>query len=402
MAEKVLVYQMWPLSWGTIKAMTLFLSKVKALGADYVWLSPIYTSPWKNSGYDVSDHFSIDTRFGTMADFDEFVKTAHRLGLKVIMDLVIDSTSTEHLWFQTNKKAYYIWTKNKSADWQRLFTKECAWAYDEHTREYYLAIRHPAQADLEWFPGGIMNRVLAEYYKSVMSFWMHSHGVDGFRVGSSQLLNKGVYQKEMHLHDLLIGRKAATAINEISNIYGGKTPVFMLEAFDRDGTAVEYYSEETDVEFITNTVLKSTVTRSSESLNGLRSRIEKHSRNHKFMLNLESHDSVRFTSKTGLDGKEALDLMFSFENVNAICLYQGQELGLKNLPEKDLPLEKIIELDPGAVWKLRNNASPVSILAHSPANNRLPLPLEEYARQEQEKTSVLNHAKTVIQKWKAI
>ena len=62
MAEKVLVYQMWPLSWGTIKTMTLFLSKVKALGADYVWLSPIYTSPWNNSGYDVSDHFSIATQ----------------------------------------------------------------------------------------------------------------------------------------------------------------------------------------------------------------------------------------------------------------------------------------------------------------------------------------------------
>ncbi len=397
---KILVYQLWPLAWGSIKAMTLFLSKIKALGADYVWLSPINQSPRHNHGYDVSDYYTIDDRLGSIKDFDEFVRTAHAIGLKVIMELVIDSTSTEHRWFTTNPD-WYIW-ETSVTNWHNLMDGQSAWQLDASRGKYYLHLGHPKQADLNWFPGGVPNRSLIEYFRNVMRYWMTSHGVDGFRLAQAQSLNKNLSKKDFEFESTYVGRNAITVINELSNIYSGthKCPFLMLDLYDIDGSALEYYSSETDVEYITSRLLKAEITKNTR-IPKIQESINRCCENPKFMLELENHDSPRLTSQLSITGKEAMDLMFT-PKVHAVCLYQGQELGLKNPSEKELSLVDILNLDARAALQFEHcNVSAEDLRKNTRANTRLPLPLDEYARQELDQTSVLNYAKSVIRAWKA-
>lgn len=400
MAEKILVYHLWPLSWGNLRIMSAFLPRIKALGADYVWLSPIFSSPWKNHGYDISDYYSIDPRFGTLDDFREFVNAAHAMGLKVITDLVIDSTSIEHVWYQTDLNRY-IWSRQSPPDWRNLYDQGSAWEYDNAKGHYYLHLGHPAQADLNWYFGGVLNRQLTDYFKTVMCYWLKEFDVDGFRLGSIQSLNKEITQDNFGLDNFLIGHKAVEAIGELSNIYRGKTPFLMLDCIDPyHGDVVDYYAENIDVEFITNSVLRSSIAlHQPDAARVLSDKLAAHVKNHKFMLELESHDSSRFTSRFNLNGKEAIDLIFGV-GAQAVCLYQGQELGLENPSEHDLSMAEIMKLDSRAVAQLERHATIESIRQTSHANVRLPLPLDEYARQEADDRSVLAHTKEAIQRWK--
>ena len=119
------------------------------------------------------------------------------------------------------------------------------------------------------------------------------------------------------------------------------------------------------------------------------------------MLELENHDSPRLTSQLDISGKEVMDLMFT-PKVQAICLYQGQELGLKNPSEKELSLVDILNLDARAAMQFEYyDISAEELRRNTRANTRLPIPLDEYARQELDQTSVLNYAKSVIRAWKA-
>lgn len=398
---KTLVYQLWSYAWGDIRLMTAFLSRIAALGCDYVWLSPIYSSSKHNFGYDVTNHYAIDDSFGTISDFQEFVRTAHALGLKIIMDLIIDSTSVEHVWFR-NEPGKYYWSKNPSPQWRNFSDQGPAWQFDEKRKDFYLCTSHPKQADLNWFAGGILNRTLIGTFKEIMRYWLYEQDVDGFRVGSAQSLNKDPTRQNMEFENMLIGSRAALAIGELSNLYGGKTPILMLDMLDPTyGSIVDYYSEKTDVEFITNSILKYSVTSGSGIDEGFKSLIAGHAKNPKYMLELESHESSRFTSASGLEGSQVLDLMFS-SPVQAVCLYQGQELGLENPKEKDLPMAEIMRLDPAAATQFENGASAVSIRQTTCANSRTPIPLDEYARQEKNPLSTLNHAKFIIKKWKAL
>ncbi|MBR3324122.1 hypothetical protein IKG24_01100 [Candidatus Saccharibacteria bacterium] len=396
-AKRVLVYQLWPIAWGCIRLMTAFLPRIKALGVDYVWVSPVLTSPRHNHGYDVADYYSVDPRLGTLKDFDEFIKSAHVLGLKVVMDLVIDSTSVEHIWFMTDWNRY-IWERNPP-DWNNLFDQGSAWEFDCARKKYYLHLGHPAQADLNWFYCGRINRTLVDSFKNIMFYWLHEHGLDGFRIDSIQSLNKDVSQDRVKYNDLLIGTRAVEAINELSNLYGGKTPFLMADCYDPSyGDVVKYYAEKTDVEFISNSMLKKAAIGASARTT-LAKKIEQHVQNSKYMLELESHDSPRFTSRSEMSGKEVINLMFT-SGANAICLYQGQELGLENPTEAELSISDILSLDSRAAVQFEKRAAIEAIRQNSRANTRVPIPLLEYAKQECDENSVLNYTKTAIQKWK--
>jgi glycosidase len=395
MAEKTLVYQLWPYAWGSIRMMTLMLGRIVALGADYVWLSPVFASPGKNHGYDVSDYYSINDKLGTMADFDEFVASAHAMGLKVILDLPIDSTSTEHNWFKTETGMYI---KNSKGDPTKLnMSHGPAWRSDGKGG-YYLSLNHPAQATLNWFSGGVLNRGLLEQFRSIMCFWLCGHNVDGFRLENVQLLNDDLLG-ETKLNNFLTGMKSVRVINELSNLYTDKSPFLVLDLIDPDcGSVCDFYAHETDIEFITNRVLKSTVVRSKSALEGLKRKVLRQAENRKFMLDLENHDSPRFTSRSGLSPKKILEFMFN-SDANAICLYQGQELGLKN--PKNLSISDIFNLDSKTEFQhIKNKASIESLMQGSCANARVPIPLDEYAFQESNPESVLANAIALVQKWK--
>ena len=397
MAERALVYQLYPISWGSIRMMTLFLPRIVALEADYVCLCPIFESPWKNAGYDVADYYTVEPRLGTMEDFDEFVESAHAMGLKVVLDLPIDSTSVEHSWFLTEPHRY-ITERNRIPSFTRMnfHSDSLAWQLSSNDN-FYLALNHPAQATLNWFNNGILNRGLTECFRKIMSFWINEHNVDGFRLEFVQLINADP-KKDSSLDKLLVGQRAVTVINELSNNLGVKAPFLILDCIDPDGKASEFYSRETDVEFITNRILRSTAVANTKTTIGIKRKITTFAKNPKFMLNFESHDVPRFTTRSGVEANKILKTMF-YAPVQAICLYQGQELGLEN--PKDLSIQDILRLDSRKELRFENSRASIETLRReSCANSRVSISLAEYARQETDPNSVLAHTIAYIQRWK--
>jgi alpha-glucosidase len=157
-----------------------------SLGISGLWLSPIYPSPNRDFGYDISDYRAIDPMYGTMEDFDELVVQARQRGIHLIMDLVVNHSSTEHAWFRQARTSrdnpfhdYYIWSEGKGGrppnNWGSSFGGS-AWEWNEQTREFYLHSFLREQADLNW-----RNTLLRKEVHDIMRFWMDC-GVDGFRL----------------------------------------------------------------------------------------------------------------------------------------------------------------------------------------------------------------------------
>lgn len=200
--KKSVVYQIYPKSFndttgngfGDLKGIIEKLDYLKKLGIDVIWLTPIYKSPQRDNGYDISDYFSIFEDYGTMADFERLLEEAHRREIKIIMDIVVNHTSTEHEWFQQSKSAldnpyrhFYIWKDPKNGEaptnWVSKFGGS-AWKYDEGTGQYYLHLFDVTQADLNWENEEVRNKIY-----EMMNFWVDK-GVDGFRLDVINLISK--------------------------------------------------------------------------------------------------------------------------------------------------------------------------------------------------------------------
>ncbi|MPQ29555.1 alpha-glucosidase [Brochothrix thermosphacta] len=193
--KDAVIYQIYPRSFkdstgngfGDLRGVIEKLDYLESLGVDGLWLSPIFESPQKDNGYDISDYRKIDPRFGTNEDMYELIEKAHAKGMKIIMDLVANHSSDQHRWFQESKKSkdnpyrdYYIW-KDAQADgsppnnWGSIFSGG-AWEWDETTEQYYLHYFLKEQPDLNW-----ENPKLREEIYDLMRFWM-AKGVDGWRM----------------------------------------------------------------------------------------------------------------------------------------------------------------------------------------------------------------------------
>jgi len=159
----------------------------RSLGVDAIWLSPFFPSPGFDFGYDVSDYCAVDPLFGTLADFDALVAEAHRRGIRVILDLVLNHTSHLHPWFEQSrssmaspKRDWYIWQypKNKGGppnNWESVFGGR-AWQWDPSTGQYYYHMFLPQQPDLNWRDRRVRRAVL-----NIFRFWL-DRGADGFRL----------------------------------------------------------------------------------------------------------------------------------------------------------------------------------------------------------------------------
>ncbi|MDY7097668.1 MAG: alpha-amylase family glycosyl hydrolase [Pseudomonadota bacterium] len=189
------IYQIYPRSFrdtnadgiGDLRGIAQGLDYIASLGVDGIWISPFFTSPMKDFGYDVSDYCGIDPSFGTFEDFDTIIVRAHELGLKVIIDQVYSHTSDQHAWFQesrrdrTNDKAdWYVWADPKPdgappSNWQSVFGGS-AWQWDGPRRQYYLHNFLTSQPDLNCH-----NPDVQEALQNVARFWL-DRGVDGFRL----------------------------------------------------------------------------------------------------------------------------------------------------------------------------------------------------------------------------
>lgn len=201
--QSAVVYQIYPKSFkathnqptGDLAGIISRLDYLKTLGVDVLWLTPVYASPGADNGYDISDYYVVDPAYGTLEDLRELLQQAHSRGIKIIMDIVVNHTSTAHRWFQEalvdrNSKYfdYYIWREGKSAtqppnNWVSKFGGS-AWQYVAKHNLFYLHLFDVTQADLNWENPELRNEIY-----QMMRWWL-DFGVDGFRLDVINLISK--------------------------------------------------------------------------------------------------------------------------------------------------------------------------------------------------------------------
>lgn len=195
------VYQIYPKSFqdsnhdgiGDLKGVTERLDYLKELGIDYIWLTPFFVSPQNDNGYDVEDYRNVDPRYGTMEDLEELIKEADKRGIALMLDMVFNHTSTNHVWFQKalngEKKYqdYYIFKEGEAdclpTNWESKFGGP-AWQYVPSLKKWYLHLFDVTQADLNW-----ENPEVREELKEVIRFWKKK-GIKGFRFDVVNLISK--------------------------------------------------------------------------------------------------------------------------------------------------------------------------------------------------------------------
>ena len=205
--KEAVVYQIYPRSFndttgsgsGDLPGITEKLDYLAELGVDVVWLSPVYDSPMNDNGYDIRDYRAVNPLFGSMADFDEMLAGMHERGIRLMMDLVVNHSSSEHEWFQQSRQStdnpyrdYYHWKPpaedgGPPTNW-RAFFGGSAWTFDETTEMYYLHLFDETQPDLNWTNPAVR----AEVY-DLMRFWLEK-GVDGFRMDVIPFISKPPFE----------------------------------------------------------------------------------------------------------------------------------------------------------------------------------------------------------------
>jgi len=199
--KEAVVYQIYPRSFndsdgdgvGDIPGITAKVDYLEELGVDVVWLCPVYESPNEDNGYDISDYRAIMDEFGDMADWERLRDELHERDMRLIMDLVVNHTSTDHEWFQRSRREegdyadYYHWVEGSPDEppnnWQSLFGGS-AWTYDDEREAWYLHVFNENQPDLNWRNPEVRGAV-----KSVVSWWLEQ-GIDGFRMDAISHLSK--------------------------------------------------------------------------------------------------------------------------------------------------------------------------------------------------------------------
>jgi oligo-1,6-glucosidase len=240
--KSAVVYQIYPRSFadsngdgvGDIPGITARVDYLAELGVDVVWLSPVYTSPQDDNGYDISDYTDIDPTFGTLADLDDLITALHARGIKLVMDLVVNHTSDEHPWFvesrdpSSPKRDWYWWRDPRPGaepgtygaeptNWESAFSGP-TWTYDEQSGQYYLHLFSRKQPDLNW-----ENPEVREAVYAMMRWWV-DRGVDGFRMDVINLISKPAQLRDGHVAP---GHRYASGIGEIAN--GHRLHEFLAE-----------------------------------------------------------------------------------------------------------------------------------------------------------------------------
>ncbi|WMZ56653.1 alpha,alpha-phosphotrehalase [Staphylococcus pseudintermedius] len=203
--KKSVVYQIYPKAFndttgngeGDLKGIIEKLDYLQFLGVDYLWLTPIYDSPMNDNGYDIRDYYQVNAQFGDKEDLRTLIDEAHARGLKVMLDIVINHTSTEHEWFQQAQQSvdnpyrdYYFFRRSEDGpptNWLSKFGGN-AWQYDEQTDAYYLHLFDVTQADLNWD-----NPEVRHALYEMINYWI-DFGVDGFRFDVINLISKDTFE----------------------------------------------------------------------------------------------------------------------------------------------------------------------------------------------------------------
>ncbi|GLC30823.1 glycoside hydrolase family 13 protein [Clostridium omnivorum] len=377
------VYQIYPRSFkdsngdgiGDIRGIIEKLDYIKKLGANIIWLCPIYKSPNDDNGYDISNYRSIMDEFGTLDDFNELLVEMHKRDIKLVMDLVVNHTSDEHKWFVESRKSkdnpyrdYYIWRKGKDGNppnnWGSFFSGS-AWQYDENTDEYYLHLFSKKQPDLNW-----ENEKLKSEVYNMMKFWFDK-GIDGFRMdvinliskvqglpdghkGDNDLYGNGFplfangprvheYLQEMNKkvlskYDIMTVGETPGVNPETARLYVNEDRKELNMLFQFELMDIDSGSEKWDLKPWKLTTFKNIMYKWYEALKeqGWNS------------LFLNNHDQPRMVSRFGNDKKYRLEsakmlatLLHTWQGTPYI--YQGEEIGMTNV-EFDITEYKDIEI----------------------------------------------------------
>ena len=440
------IYQIYPRSFqdsngdgiGDLAGIVQRLPYIAGLGVDAIWISPFFTSPMRDFGYDVSDYCGVDPMFGTLADFDQVIETAHDLGVRVMIDLVLSHTSDQHPWFRqsktdaTNPKSnWYVWADAKPDgtppnNWLSVFGGS-AWAWDGKRLQYYLHNFLTSQPDLNLHEPAVQTALL-----DVERFWLQ-RGVDGFRLDT---INFYFADKQLRDNPALPPDRRNDSIAPSVNPYNWQEHIYsknqpenldFLKKFravlDPYGAAAvgevgdaqrgleimaEYTSGGDKVQMCYPFELLQPSRATASLLQDAFDRLTKAAPDAWPCWSYSNHDTIRHVTRWGLCDaatKAYVTLLMCLRG--SVCLYQGEELGL---PEADVAFEDLqdpygIQFWPefkgrdGArtpmVWTASNQNAGFSTgkpwLPISPVHQA-----QSVAAQEAEPGSVLHHYRAAI------
>lgn len=385
--KDAVVYQIYPQSFkdsnndgiGDINGIREKIPYLKDLGVNVLWLNPIYESPMVDNGYDISDYYKIADCYGTMEDFENLLKEAHDVGIKIIMDLAVCASSIEHKWFKESKKSrdnkysdYYIWKDPKEDgsapnNWGSIFGSGSAWEYVEERGQYYLHLFAVEQPDLNWENPDLRNEV----YEN-MEFWLKK-GIDGFRLDSISLISKKqdfpddpaaiengygspyfgasngprvheflqeMYEKVLSKYDVItVGEATRTPVDK-ALLYCQPERKELNMVFQFDHMHVDYgkFGRYSDLKFKLSD-LKEAMFLWQKSLNGVGWN----------SLYWDNHDQPRFVSRFGNDDSKYRKLSATmlatvlYFQQGTPFIYQGDEIGMTNVAFDSIDSYKDIE-----------------------------------------------------------
>jgi alpha-glucosidase len=379
------IYQIYPRSFadrtgdgvGDLAGITSRLDHIASLGVDGIWLSPFFTSPMKDFGYDVADYCDVDPVFGTLSDFDVLLAKAHRLGLKVIIDQVYSHTSDQHAWFResrqdrVNDKAdWYVWADPKAdgsppSNWQSVFMGP-AWTFDATRGQYYLHNFLSSQPDVN-----VHNPAVQDALLDTARFWL-DRGVDGFRMDAVNFFmhdpalrdNPPAYtyrgpkpfDRQEHIRNQshpgipAFLEKVRALLDSYPNRFavaevGGERALEEMQLYTRGGTRLHtaYSFEFLEAEALSAEVIRKAVEAwpSDEGV-GWPS------------FTFSNHDRPRGVSRWAVSKAMEADPRFAkmlnmliLSLRGSVCLYQGEELGL---PQAEVPFDRLTDPEAIANW----------------------------------------------------
>ena len=382
-------YQIWPRSFkdgnndgmGDLYGVYEKLDYIKSLGCDGIWFSPLYPSPGVDCGYDISNYLDIAEEFGGMEAFKKVLQGAHERGMKVIMDLVVNHTSTEHEWFKKSRQRiepytdYYIWRPGKGNklpnNWDSLFEGK-AWKYDEVRKEYYMHLFAIEQADLN-----MDNPLVREEVKKILKFWLDM-GVDGFREDVITFISKKeglpndyimpaskgffYFNHGPHLHEYLkefqedvFSKYDCMTLAEAPMV----TPKVALKYIDENKSPVldmmiQFKTQEADCLFTDFFHVKFNLRKLKRAYSSWQTKLDGKGWN---MLYIENHDHPRMVSRYGsekyrVESAKMLAVSYLFLKGTPF-IYQGQEIGMTNWYPEDPSMYEDVQTR----WQYNNVAT---------------------------------------------
>ncbi|WP_191236846.1 alpha-amylase family glycosyl hydrolase [Cobetia marina] len=361
------IYQIYPRSFqdsngdgiGDLPGILERLDYIASLNVDAIWLSPFFTSPMKDFGYDISDYRDVDPMFGTLEDFDRLVEAAHARGLKVIIDQVLSHTSDAHPWFEESRQSrdnpradWYVWADPRPdgappTNWQSIFGGS-AWQWDTRRCQYYLHNFLIEQPDLNFHHPEVVTAILEE-----VRFWLE-RGVDGFRLDAINFCTHGElkdnpprreiaegfigvrpdnpYGYQQHLHDKTQPENLAVLerLRSLLDEYPGTTSVGEVGDDDSLRVMADYTQGNQRLHMAYSFDLL-TENASPDHLQTTLQTMEAQIGDGWPCWALGNHDVTRLATRWDAEASPArlrLYLAFLLTQRGSVCLYQGEELGL--------------------------------------------------------------------------